>query len=561
MERTINDLINIVGNKNVLTSTWNKKPFTKGWRYGEGNALAVVKPDTLLQIWKILKICTRDNKIIIMQGANTGLTGGSTPDNTGYDRDIIIINTLKINKITVINDGEEIVALSGSTLYDLEKKLDPYHRDPHSVIGSTSIGATIVGGICNNSGGSLVHRGPAYTQLALYAKINKEGHLELVNELDIELGSNPEEILNNIDSNNFSQQNIKSSNKLGSDDKYSHIVRDVESNTPARFNSDKRLLYGVSGSAGKVAVFAVRLNTYPKPNKSKVFYIGTNNPDNFTQIRKDILVNFKNLPRLGDYMHKDCYEAAKKYSKDSFIVIEKLGTKFLPTLFEIKRKVDLLSKYFKFFLPNRFSDHLMQFLSKFYPNHLPKRMENFKDKYDHLWIIEMVDNGIEEAKGYFEKYFKSNEGDFFICTENESKKAMLHRYVSAGAFGRYQSLKNKTNNESFSMDIALPRNEINWFENLPDEIESSIELKLYYGHLFCHVMHQNYIVKNGVNPKEILNKLLDFYNQRGAEYPAEHNVGHEYKANKTLVDFYKKLDPTNSFNPGIGNTSKSKYWN
>ena len=49
-----------------------------------------------------------------------------------------------------------------------------------------------------------------------------------------------------------------------------------------------------------------------------------------------------------------------------------------------------------------------------------------------------------------------------IPTENESKKAMLHRYVSAGAFGRYQSLKNKTNNESFSMDIALPRNEVNW---------------------------------------------------------------------------------------------------
>ena len=138
---------------------------------------------------------------------------------------------------------------------------------------------------------------------------------------------------------------------------------------------------------------------------------------------------------------------------------------------------------------------------------------------------------------------------------------MLHRYVSAGAFGRYQSLKNKTNNESFSMDIALPRNEVNWFENLPDEIENAIELKLYYGHLFCHVMHQNYIVKKGVNPKEILKKLLGFYNQRGAEYPAEHNVGHEYKAKKSLVDFYKKLDPTNTFNPGIGNTSKSKYWN
>ena len=107
MSRTINDIVNVVGVKNVLTSSWNKKPFTKGWRYGEGSALAVVKPNNLLQIWKILKICVRDDKIIIMQGANTGLTGGSTPDNSGYDRDIIIINTLKINNITVINDLTE----------------------------------------------------------------------------------------------------------------------------------------------------------------------------------------------------------------------------------------------------------------------------------------------------------------------------------------------------------------------------------------------------------------------------------------------------------------------
>jgi len=54
-------------------------------------------------------------------------------------------------------------------------------------------------------------------------------------------------------------------------------------------------------------------------------------------------------------MHRDCYDAAKKYSKDTFIVIDKLGTNFLPTLFELKRKVDLLSKKFKF-LPDKLSD-------------------------------------------------------------------------------------------------------------------------------------------------------------------------------------------------------------
>jgi D-lactate dehydrogenase (quinone) len=54
--------------------------------------------------------------------------------------------------------------------------------------------------------------------------------------------------------------------------------------------------------------------------------------------------------------------------------------------------------------------------------------------------------------------------------------------------------------------------------------------------------------------------LLELYNSRGAEYPAEHNVGHEYFAKPSLSNFYKKLDPTNAFNTGIGQTSKLKYW-
>ena len=85
-------------------------------------------------------------------------------------------------------------------------------------------------------------------------------------------------------------------------------------------------------------------------------------------------------------------------------------------------------------------------------------------------------------------------------------------------------------------------------------------MKLYYGHLFCHVLHQNYILKKGVDEEEVKSKLLKFYEDRGAEYPAEHNVGHEYYAKKSLSDFYMELDPTNSFNPGIGRTSKFKFW-
>ena len=559
IKNIISEIKKISGSKYIITEDWRKQPYSKGWRYGKGNAFAVVKPGTLIEIWKILELCVKEDIIIIMQAANTGLTGGSTPYGEDYERPVIVINTMRIDDIHIINDGKQIIGLTGSTLYNLEKKLKPYKREPHSIIGSTSIGASIIGGICNNAGGSLVQRGPSYTQMALYAKINKNGKLELVNELDINLGSSPEEILSNLQNKNYKKSDIKNTGKLGSDDKYSEIIRKINEDTPSRFNSDNRLLYGASGSAGKLAVFAVRLDTYRSPKENKVFYVGTNDPDVFWKIRRDILSKFKTLPTLGDYLHRDCYDAAKKYSKDTFLVIERLGTTFLPTLFELKRRVDILAKKLKFF-PDNFSDRLMQFLSNFWPNHLPKRMENFRDLYEHHWVIEMSDEGIVEAEKYFSEIFKNQDGDYFICNEFESKKASLHRFVSASAIGRYHILNSKNHGDMMSLDIAFPRNEKNWFEKLPKEIDELLEMKLYYGHLFCHVLHQNYIVKKGVDGDELKKKLLKIYDKRGAEYPAEHNVGHEYHAKPSLLNFYKQLDPTNRFNPGIGKTTKLKDW-
>ena len=559
IKNIISEIKKISGSKYIITEDWRKQPYSKGWRYGKGNAFAVVKPGTLIEIWKILELCVKEDIIIIMQAANTGLTGGSTPYGDDYERPVIVLNTMRIDDIHIINDGKQIIGLTGSTLYNLEKKLKPYKREPHSIIGSTSIGASIIGGICNNAGGSLVQRGPSYTQMALYAKINKNGKLELVNELDINLGSSPEEILSNLQNKNYKKSDIKNTGKLGSDDKYSEIIRKINEDTPSRFNSDSRLLYDALGSAGKLAVFAVRLDTYRSPKENKVFYVGTNDPDVFWKIRRDILSKFKTLPTLGDYLHRDCYDAAKKYSKDTFLVIERLGTTFLPTLFELKRRIDILAKKLKFF-PDNFSDRLMQFLSNFWPNHLPKRMENFRDLYEHHWVIEMSDEGIVEAEKYFSEIFKNQDGDYFICNEFESKKASLHRFVSASAIGRYHILNSKNHGDMMSLDIAFPRNEKNWFEKLPKEIDELLEMKLYYGHLFCHVLHQNYIVKKGVDGDELKKKLLKIYDKRGAEYPAEHNVGHEYHAKPSLLNFYKQLDPTNRFNPGIGKTTKLKDW-
>ncbi|GFD95172.1 D-lactate dehydrogenase [Alteromonas sp. KUL156] len=549
----------VVGQAYLLTDQAKKQPYTKGFRFGAGEALAVVRPGTLVEIWRVLKLCVESDVAVIMQAANTGLTGGSTPDGKDYDRPLVIISTMRIDDIQLVDNGKQIVGLAGSTLFGLEETLAPYGREPHSVIGSSCIGASIVGGICNNSGGALVKRGPAYTELALFAQIDANGNLSLINNLGINLGSEPEEILSNLENKCYKETDVQHPDARASDNEYDERVRDVDSDTPSRFNNDGRRLHDASGCAGKLAVFAVRLDTFPIPEKKQVFYVGSNDAAVFTKVRRDILSTFKNLPDSGEYLHRDCYDVSKKYGKDMFIVISKLGAKFIPKLFAFKRKFDAFTDSLGF-LPNKMSDRVMQYMSYLFPNHLPKRMEEYRDKYQHHWILEMSNEGVDEAKAYLDAFFKTNEGGYFECTEEEADKAILHRFVAGGAIGRYHVMHSKEVGAMMTIDVALRRNDPDWFEVLPKEIDDQIDTKLYYGHLFCHVMHQNYVLKKGADAKQLKGKILETFDARSAEYPAEHNVGHEYFAKDALKNFYRELDPTNSFNPGIGKTTKLKNW-
>ena len=175
LDKLNHGLIQIVSKKNVLSGKNEIKNYTQGIRVGNGSACFVVFPEDLLQFWDTLELSISLDKVIIIQAANTGLTGGSTPDGDKYDRDVVIINTLKMDKLVLLNEGFQVIAFPGATLSSLEKLLLNYGREPHSLIGSSCIGASIVGGICNNSGGNLVNRGPAYTELSVFARVNSQG--------------------------------------------------------------------------------------------------------------------------------------------------------------------------------------------------------------------------------------------------------------------------------------------------------------------------------------------------------------------------------------------------
>lgn len=548
----------IVGSSHVLTDEQATRRFRKGHRTGEGNVLAVVRPGSLLEQWRILQAAVAADRIVIMQAANTGLTGGSTPDGDDYDREIVLINTLRITGVQLINGGEQVVCLPGATLDRLEQALAPLNREPHSVIGSSCIGASVLGGICNNSGGALVRRGPAYTELALYAQVKDDGSLELVNHLGIELGNDPEEILTRLQSGDYTPQQVRNEETAkASDARYGEHVRDVDADTPARFNADPSRLFEASGSAGKLCLFAVRLDTFPK-EPSTVFYIGSNDPHDLTEVRRHLLTRLPRLPIAGEYIHRTAFDIGEKYGKDTFLVIDKFGTSKVPAAFAMKSRVD---GFFERFGLRGVTDKVIQALMNLLPSHLPPRMREYRDRFEHHLLVRVSNDTLEQTRSFLNEYFaNSTSGAYFECDADEGRKAFLHRFAVAGAAIRYRESHRSSVEDILALDIALRRNDRDWVETLPAEMEERIIHKLYYGHFFCHVFHQDYIVKKGNDPLAMEHAMWKLLDERRAEYPAEHNVGHLYVAKPALAGFYRELDPTNTFNPGIGHTSKKKHW-
>ena len=557
--RFISELTRLVGSAHLLTDAAKTARYRKGFRSGQGDALAVVFPGTLLELWRVLSVCVEADKIILMQAANTGLTEGSTPNGNDYDRDIVIISTLRLDKLHLLDKGEQVLAFPGTTLYSLEKALKPLGREPHSVIGSSCIGASVIGGICNNSGGSLVQRGPAYTEMSLFARIDENGKLQLVNHLGIDLGATPEQILSKLDDDRVKDEDVLHDGRHAHDHDYVSRVREIDADTPARYNADPDRLFESSGCAGKLAVFAVRLDTFEAEKQQQVFYIGTNQPEVLTQIRRHILGEFTHLPVAGEYMHRDIYDIAERYGKDTFLMIDKLGTDKMPFFFTMKGRTDAMLEKVSLFKPH-FTDRFMQKLGNAFPAHLPPRMKSWRDKYEHHLLLKMAGDGIAEAQSWLSEFFKTAEGGFFACTPEEGSKAFLHRFAAAGAAIRYQAVHADEVEDILALDIALRRNDTEWFEHLPPEIDSQLVHKLYYGHFMCYVFHQDYIVKKGVDAHAVKEQMLALLQARGAQYPAEHNVGHIYEAPESLTQFYRANDPTNSMNPGIGKTTKKKNW-
>ena len=259
--------------------------------------------------------------------------------------------------------------------------------------------------------------------------------------------------------------------RAASDHDYLRRVREIDADTPGRFNADPERLFEASGSAGKVMTFAVRLDTFPADDGNWYVLHRDERYGELTKIRRHILAHFSDPPVQGEYLHRVAFDIAEKYGKDTFLAIHYLGTGWMPTLFAIKGRFDALAGRARF-LPRDLSDKIMQMASALFPRHLPKRMMDYRDNTSTTCCSRWPGPAIAEARSFLQSILPSAQGDFFECTPAEAEKAFLHRFAAAGAAVRYRAIHRDEVEDIVALDVALKRNEPNWFETLPPTSQS-----------------------------------------------------------------------------------------
>ena len=114
----------IVGKENVLDGmVYNTEttPYLKGARLGMGRALCIVTPRHLHHVVSLVEACVEADCIILPQGQNTGLTGGSVPHQHDASRPVVLISFKHLDAVFPIDDGKRVVCMAGVGLASVRK--------------------------------------------------------------------------------------------------------------------------------------------------------------------------------------------------------------------------------------------------------------------------------------------------------------------------------------------------------------------------------------------------------------------------------------------------------
>jgi FAD/FMN-containing dehydrogenase len=142
----------IVGERHALRDTADIEPYVKERRgLYPGRSALVLRPDSVEEVCRILKLATETRTAIVPQGGNTGLVGGQVPDRSGRE---IVLSLSRLNRIREIDPlSNTVTAEAGVILENLHRAAEEADRlFPLSLASQGS--AQIGGNLSSNAGGT-----------------------------------------------------------------------------------------------------------------------------------------------------------------------------------------------------------------------------------------------------------------------------------------------------------------------------------------------------------------------------------------------------------------------
>jgi FAD/FMN-containing dehydrogenase len=143
----------LLGGDAVVAEPHERARYEKGWRYGQGTALAVVRPASTEQVARVLAHASAHAIPVLPQGANTGLVGGSTPDTSGG---MLVLSLERLaRRLEIDTVDRTVTADAGVLLSQLDAALAE-----QGLMFPIDLGAdpTVGGMIATNAGGTRLLR-------------------------------------------------------------------------------------------------------------------------------------------------------------------------------------------------------------------------------------------------------------------------------------------------------------------------------------------------------------------------------------------------------------------
>jgi FAD/FMN-containing dehydrogenase len=149
------DLRATVGEGHVLHSG-DLSAYERDWRKRwHGRALAVVRPGSTAEVAAVLRACAGHGVAVVPQGGNTGLVGGSVPDDTGTQ---VLLNLGRMNRVRAIDVANLTMTVEAGCVLQAAQEA----AEAAGLLLPLSLAAegscTIGGNLSTNAGGTQVLR-------------------------------------------------------------------------------------------------------------------------------------------------------------------------------------------------------------------------------------------------------------------------------------------------------------------------------------------------------------------------------------------------------------------